>query len=91
MQLVMIMRYECLPYERIRNLRIDHNLTQAEIAKRLNVKQNTYSQYEIGILKYPVDVLIKLAEFYGTSIDYLLGLTDNPEPYERKSESKRKK
>ena len=78
MQLVMIMRYECLPYERIRNLRIDHNLTQAEIAKRLNVKQNTYSQYEIGILKYHVDVLIKLAEFYVKSVDYLLGLTDNP-------------
>ena len=77
------MRYEKLPYERIRNLRQDNDLTQAEIAKMLNVRQNTYSQYEIGVIKYPVDVLVKLAQFYGTSVDYLLELTDNPKPYGR--------
>ena len=80
----MIVRYDKLPYERIRNLRIDSNLTQSDIAKRLNLKQNTYSQYEIGSLKYPIEVLIKLADFYQTSIDYLLELTDNPKPYERR-------
>ena len=78
------MRNEVLKYERIRNLRVDNGLTQEKVAQYLNVKQNTYSQYEIGILNYPVDIIIKLALFYNTSIDYLLGLTDNPAPYERK-------
>ena len=78
------MRNEVLKYERIRNLRVDNGLTQEKVAQYLNVKQNTYSQYEIGILNYPVDIIIKLALFYNTSIDYLLGLTDNPTPYERK-------
>lgn len=78
------MKYGKLPHERIRNLRIDRNLTQEDIAKNLNLKQNTYSQYEIGVLRYPIEVLIKLASFYDTSVDYLLELTDNPIPYERK-------
>lgn len=78
------MRNEVLKYERIRNLRIDKGFTQSQVALYLNVKQNTYSQYEIGVLNYPLDVVIKLAEFYGTSVDYLVGLTDNPNPYERK-------
>ena len=77
------MRYDALPYERIRNLRIDADLTQEKIARILNVKQNTYSQYELGILRYPVETLIQLASFYNTSIDYLVGLTDDPRPYER--------
>ena len=80
------MRNEILKYERIRNLRIDRGLTQQQIASYLNVKQNTYSQYEIGTLNYPLDVVIKLAEYYDTSVDYLVGLTDNPEPYERRKE-----
>ena len=73
------MRYEVLRFENIRNLRIDHGLTQKQIAEILNVKQNTYSQYEIGVLNYPIDVLIKLADYYQVSVDYLLGRTDNPE------------
>lgn len=77
------MRNEILKYERIRNLRIDNNLSQEQLAKYLHVKQNTYSQYEIGVLNYPIEILIKLAVFYNTSVDYLLGLTDNPAPYER--------
>jgi len=77
------MRYEVLPYERIRNLRIDANLKQEEIAQVLDIKQNTYSQYEIGVSRYPVEALVKLAMFYGTSIDYLVGLTDEPKPYRR--------
>ena len=78
------MRNEVLRYERIRNLRIDRNLSQREVAALLNVRQNTYSQYEIGVLNYPVDVLIKLARFYGTGVDYLLGLTDEMTPYPRR-------
>ena len=50
------MRNEVLRYERIRNLRIDRNLSQREVAALLNVRQNTYSQYEIGVLNYPIDV-----------------------------------
>jgi transcriptional regulator with XRE-family HTH domain len=78
------MRTEVLRYERIRDMRIDRGFSQAEIGKVLNVKQNTYSQYEIGVLNYPLDVVVKLAEFYGTSVDYLLGLTDEEKPYPRK-------
>lgn len=71
-------------YERIRSLRIDNNLTQSDVAQMLGIKQNTYSQYEIGTLRYSIEVLIKLAVFYNTGVDYLAGITDNPDPYERK-------
>lgn len=81
---MIIVKYEILPYERVRNLRIDKDLTQKEIAQLLGIKQNTYSQYEIGVLRYPAEVLIKLAIFYNTSIDYLVGITDIPDPYKRK-------
>ena len=59
------------------------NLSQREVAALLNVRQNTYSQYEIGVLNYPIDVLIRLACYYNTSVDYLLGLTDERTPYPR--------
>lgn len=68
---------------RIKDLREDHNLTQQQIADYLNVKQNTYSQYETGNRQIPVDTLIALAAFYKTSTDYLLGLTDQQAPYPR--------
>lgn len=51
------MRYEILPFENIRNLRIDRGFTQQQVAEYLNIRQNTYSQYEIGVLNYPIDVL----------------------------------
>ena len=70
------MRYEILKFENIRKLRLDNGYTQKQIAEMLGVSQNTYSQYEIGVLNYPVDVVIKLADFYGTTTDYLLGRTD---------------
>ena len=81
---VMYMRYDILKFENIRKLRIDKGYTQEEIAKILNIKQNTYSQYEVGTLNYPVDSLIKLADFYGVSVDYLLGRTDVKTPYPQK-------
>lgn len=79
----MTMRYEILKFEAIRNLRIDSGYTQKQIAELLHIKQNTYSQYEIGVLNYPVDVLIQLADFYGVSVDYLLGRTNIKTPYPR--------
>lgn len=78
------MRYEILKYENIRKLRTDRGFTQKQIAEMLGVSQNTYSQYEIGVLNYPVDALVKLAEFYGVSVDYLLGRTDVKDPYPKK-------
>lgn len=78
------MRKEILKYENIRNLRIDHNYTQKQIAELLHDSQNTYSQYEIGTLNYSVDALVTLADFYGVSVDYLLGRTDVKTPYPKK-------
>lgn len=69
---------------RLRDLREDLDLTQEKIANILQIKQNTYSQYESGKHQIPIDALIKLAEFYNTSIDYILGLTDTYKPYPRK-------
>ena len=78
------MRTEILKYGRIRDIRIDRGLTQEDIAKILHVSQNTYSQYEIGTTRYPLDAVVTLAEFYGVSMDYLVGLTDEMESYPRK-------
>ena len=71
-------------FTRIRDLRIDNGYKQKDIAALLGVSQNTYSQYEIGILNYPLDAIIKLADFYNVSIDYLLGRTDEKTPYPKK-------
>ena len=65
-------------FQRIRDLREDHDLTQEQLAQILCVKQATYSRYESGAINVPVDVLIKLASFYQTSVDYILGLTNDP-------------
>ena len=78
------MRYEMMKYENIRSIRIDKGYTQDQIAKYLGISQNTYSQYEIGVLNYPVDTIVKLADFYGVSTDYLLGRTPVKEPYPKK-------
>lgn len=68
-------------YQRLRDLREDRDLTQQALADLLNISQTTYSRYESGTLDIPSISLIKLAKFYHTSIDYLLGLTDNMKPY----------
>lgn len=69
---------------RLKDLREDHDLTQTDIAKLLNCKQNTYCQYESEKRQIPISSLKKLAIFYHTSIDYIVGLTDNPAPYHNK-------
>lgn len=68
---------------RIRDMREDADLTQSELAKRLFIRQSTYSQYENGSRQIPLPVLIALAQIYNTSTDYLLGLTDEKAPYPR--------
>ena len=69
---------------RLKDLREDGDITQKTLAEYLHVRQNTYSQYENGQRQLPVEILIKLAKFYNTSADYLLGLTDEKKPYKRK-------
>ncbi len=71
-------------YRRIRDLREDHDLTQKQIGKILNMSQTGYSQYEIGKNDIPTRILIALANYYNTSVDYLLGLTDDDRPYPRR-------
>lgn len=68
---------------RLRDLREDHDLTQAALAHYLHIRQNTYSQYETEQRQLPLEVLIKLALFYNTSTDYILELTNVPTPYPR--------
>ena len=68
-------------YQRIRDLREDRDMNQTQIAKLLNMSQTGYSKYETGENDIPTSVLIKLARFYNTSIDYLLGETDDPRRY----------
>ena len=71
-------------YQRIRDLREDHDLRQQDIADFLNCTQVCYSNYEIGKRDIPTRVLIQLAQFYHVSTDYLLGLTDIMNPYPKK-------
>lgn len=70
-------------YKRIRDLREDKDLSQTEIAKFLNMSQTGYSKYEVGTNDIPTKILIQLANFYNTSVDYLLGITDEIKPYKR--------
>lgn len=70
-------------YDRITNLREDKDLTQKEVGRILNMSQTGYNQYEIGRNDIPTKVLIDLANFYNTSTDYILGLTNEIKPYPR--------
>ncbi len=65
-------------YQKIRDLREDHDLKQREVAQYLNCSQRVYSNYELGQRDIPTEILIKLSAFYNVSTDYLLGLTNNP-------------
>ena len=66
---------------RLKDLREDGNITQAALAAYLHIKQNTYSQYENGQRQLPLELLIRLARYYGVSTDYILGLTNEKKPY----------
>ena len=70
-------------YKRIRDLREDKDLSQKEIASILNMSQTGYSKYEVGTNDIPTKILIQLANFYNTSVDYILGLTNEFKPYKR--------
>ncbi len=68
-------------FPRLRDLREDRDLSQEQIATYLGMKQPQYSRYERGIRDIPTDILIKLALYYKTSTDYILGLTNDSTPY----------
>lgn len=68
---------------RLRDLREDRDLSQQAVAELLHIRQNTYSQYETGHRQIPIALLIQLSMFYETSVDYLLGLTNEAAPYPR--------
>lgn len=67
-------------FQRLEDLRVDHDKTQIEIAEYLNMGRNVYWRYEKGIREIPTWAVIKLADFYNVSTDYLLGRTDDPTP-----------
>ncbi len=67
-------------YPRLRDLREDRDLSQEQVAEYLGMKQPQYSRYERGLRDIPTDILIRLALFYGTSTDYILGLTNDSSP-----------
>ena len=81
---VLIMDYAIRKYRRIRDLREDRDITQKALAIYLNISQNTYSQYETNTLDISLDIMGKLADFYNTSVDYLMDRTDEPKPYPKK-------
>jgi len=70
-------------YQRIRDLREDHDLKQKDVAEFLDIKQSDYSKYELGKHMMGIDKYIKLAQFYNVSLDYIAGLIDTPEKLKR--------
>lgn len=69
-----------MKFQRIQDLRIDSDLSQKKICEILHISQRSYSHYETGSRNIPIEMLIRLADYYDTTIDYLVGRTDNKEP-----------
>ena len=69
---------------RMKDMRTDHDLSQKEVAEAIGISQRKYSYLETGVQAWPDELLVKLAAFYHTSVDYLLRVTDNPKPYLKK-------
>ena len=69
---------------RLKELRRERGKTQMQVAEFLHIKQNAYSQYETGRREIPLNLLIRLTEYYEVSVDFLLGLTDQEDPYPRR-------
>ena len=69
-----------MKFQRLQDLRIDSDLSQKKIGEILHISQRSYSHYETGSRNIPIEMLIRLADYYDTTIDYLVGRTDNKEP-----------
>lgn len=76
-----ILEGEKMQYIRIKQLREDKDLTQRYMANKLNMKQPQYARYESGKRDFPIDILIKIADIYNTSLDYMVGRTNEVKPY----------
>lgn len=74
-------------YKRIKDLREDNDLTQTQIASKLNISQRGYSHIETGNNDISTEILIKLSNIYGVNTDYILGISDNPIKYKKKNEN----
>lgn len=70
-----------MQFIRLENLRVDNDLTQKDVAEILHMQREVYRRYEKGTRTIPVEYLITLAKYYGTSVDYILGLTSQKKPY----------
>ncbi|MFK4567853.1 helix-turn-helix domain-containing protein [Enterococcus sp. UD-01] len=70
-------------YTNIRSIREDNDITQQEMANLLNISQNTYSQYETGKIEWTASTLVKIADYFDVSIDYLLDRTNNKKLYKK--------
>ena len=70
-----------MKYERIKELRLENHLTQKELSEKLNITERKYSFIERGEQVLQTNIILKLVKYYNVSVDYLLGLTDNPKPY----------
>lgn len=70
--------------ERIKALRNDHDLNQTHVANAIHVAQTTYSDYEKGKVRIPVECLIQLAQFYDVDMNYITGVSDTPQPFPKK-------
>lgn len=71
-------------FQRLEDLRIDHDMTQSEIADQLQCQREVYRRYERGTRQIPVDMLMRLSELYNVSLDYIVGLTNETKPYPRR-------
>lgn len=69
-----------MKFQRIQDLRVDSDLSQRQLGEILHISQRSYSHYEIGSRGIPIEMLIRLADYYDTTIDYLVGRTDNKAP-----------
>ena len=78
-------------YENIRNLRKKYDKLQIELAMYLNVRQTTYSKYELGKIQLPLDILLKLADFYDVSVDYIVGRSTNDSSFKELTKTTTKK
>jgi transcriptional regulator with XRE-family HTH domain len=71
---------ELMKFQRIQDLRVDSDLSQRQLGEILHISQRSYSHYETGSRGIPIEMLIRLADYYDTTIDYLVGRTDNKAP-----------
>lgn len=79
-----------MTFDRVKELREDNDIIQTAIAEYLNIKRNTYSDYETGKINIPIDALIKIADYHNVSLDYLVGRSDDKSPFREPDQTNRR-